>query len=313
MDLSADAAAKAAKAEALALINSSSLLFGSADVDGTLANVAKKAIDGYTYNPTLESDVAAAVAFYNEKVNEMCAAVDKEVAFYNKNRGTSGRYMVVRDAILLEGAEAGGTAIFRVKGVAGTNHFTIQNMANERYIPNTSGASSRIQLSLTPGEFTIKSFGEDNNFAFICTTPENSTHNSLHLDGGYKVVVWQADNASNASVWEIQEPTHKDMDLNAGKERVKNQALEAALGLKNSLNAIQIGDKLGEYTASEEALAAYQAAKAAIPEAAGNRTFEELLPPLRITSRQLTMPCRSCSPTVEHLWSAARRPADSSP
>lgn len=278
MDLSADAAAKAAKAEALALINTSSILFGSADVDGTLANVAKKAIDGYTYNPTLESDVAAAVAFYNEKVNEMCAAVDKEVAFYNKNRGTSGRYMVVRDAILLEGAEAGGTAIFRVKGVAGTNHFTIQNLANERYIPNTSGASSRIQLSLTPGEFTIKSFGEDNNFAFICTTPEDSRHNSLHLDGGYKVVVWEADNATNASVWEIQEPTHKDMDLNAGKERVKNQALEAALTLKNSLNAIQIGDKLGEYTASEEALAAYQAAKAAIPEAAGNRTFEELLP-----------------------------------
>lgn len=277
IDLSVDATAKAAKAEALSTIAASSILFGDPNTTGTLANTAKVAIEAHTYDTTSETDVANAVAFYNTTINDMCAAVDKDIVFYNTNR--NNKYMVVTDAIQLSGNDAAdGTSIFNVKGVAGTNHFKIQNKANGRYIANTPGRSGRIQLSQTAGKFTIKSFGTDNKFAFVCTAPTNTRYNSLHLDGSHKVVAWEADGEGNASVWKIQEPANS-LSIADGEAIVKNQALTLASDLKNSLgtNNAQFGNGLGQYD-NENAVAAVNTAKNAIPNTIDGYTFEQLLP-----------------------------------
>ncbi|MCM1515241.1 MAG: hypothetical protein NC080_02295 [Paraprevotella sp.] len=276
-DLSANVLAEAAKAEALVTINASSILFGDPNTEGTLAHIAKTAIEEYTYDTTSETASEEAVAFYNTTLNNMCAAVDKDIVFYNTNR--NNKYMVVTDAILLSGDNAAnGTSIFNVKGIQGTNHFTIQNKANKRYIANTPATSSRIQLSLTAGEFTIKSFGTDNKFAFICTQPNNDRHNSLHLDGSHRVVAWEADNENNASVWVIEEP-ESTLSVEEGEIIVKTQALTPALDLKNSLgeNNAEFGNGLGQYD-DANAVSAFNNAMSAIPNAIDGYTFEDLLP-----------------------------------
>ena len=272
IDLSVDAAAKQAKADALALISASSVLFGDPATEGTLAYTAKTAIDGYPYNATSEEEVAAAVTFYNNTVNTMCAAVDKDIVFYNTNR--NNQYMVVTDAVQMGGAAAAdGTSLFHVKGVEGTNRFTIQNKANERYIANTPATSGRVQLSQTAGEFTIKSFGTDNKFAFICTNPTNATHNSLHLDGSSRVVAWQADTEGNASVWVIQEPA-SDLSVEDGANIVKNQAWNPINMMKNNLSSVQIGNGLGQYNGDEATVTAFQEALNTIPASIDGLDFE---------------------------------------
>lgn len=272
IDLSVDAAAKQAKADALALISASSILFGNPATEGTLAYTAKTAIEAYTYDKTSETEVAQAVAFYNSAVNTMCAAVDKEVVFYNTNR--NNKYMVVTEAVQLSGADAAnGTSLFRVKGVEGTNRFMIQNKANERYIANTPATSGRVQLSLTAGEFTIKSFGTDNKFAFISTNPANATHNSLHLDGSHKVVAWQADGDASASVWVIQEPV-ANLSLEEGVALVKEQAWNPINTMKNNLGSVQIGNGLGQYNGDETTVTAFQTALNAIPTSIEGLDFE---------------------------------------
>ncbi len=276
-DVSATALAEAAKSEAIATINASSILFGNPNTEGTPAYIAKAAIEDYTYDTTSETASEEAVAFYNTTLNNMCEAVDKDIVFYNTNR--NNKYMVVTDAILLSGNNAtDGTSIFNIKGVEGTKHFIIQNKANKRYIANTPGTSSRIQLSQTAGEFTIKSFGTDNKFAFICTQPNNDRHNSLHLDGSHKVVAWEADNENNASVWVIQEP-ESTLSVEEGENIVKTQALTLALNLKNSLgeNNAEFGNGLGQYD-DANAVSAFNTAMSAIPNAIDEYTFEDLLP-----------------------------------
>lgn len=271
IDLSVDAAAKQAKTDALALISASSILFGNPATEGTLAYTAKTAIEAYTYDKTSETEVAQAVAFYNSAVNTMCAAVDKDIVFYNTNRGNN--YMVVTDAVQMSGAAANGTSIFHVKGVESTNHFTIQNKANGRYIANTPATSNRVQLSLTAGEFTIKSFGTDNMFAFISTNPANSTYNSLHLDGSHKVVAWEADNEGSASVWVIQEPA-ANLSLEEGVALVKEQAWNPINTMKNNLGSVQIGNGLGQYNGDEATVTAFQTALNAIPTSIDGLDFE---------------------------------------
>lgn len=271
IDLSVDAAAKQAKTDALALISASSILFGNPATEGTLAYTAKTAIEAYTYDKTSETEVAQAVAFYNSTVSTMCAAVDKDIVFYNTNRGNN--YMVVTDAVQMSGAAANGTSIFHVKGVESTSHFTIQNKANGRYIANTPATSNRVQLSLTAGEFTIKSFGTDNKFAFISTNPADATHNSLHLDGSNRVVAWEADNEGSASVWVIQEPTN-DLSVEEGTNIVKNQAWNPINTMKNNLGSVQIGNGLGQYNGDETTVTAFQTALNAIPTSIDGLDFE---------------------------------------
>ncbi len=263
--------ANTAKTEALAIVNSSSILFGDPATDGTAANTAKKAIEGYVVG----TDIAAAIEFYNKTINTMCAGVDKkDVVFYNTNR--DNRYMVVVDAVQLAGANAAdGRSIFRIKNV-GANFFTIQNLATERFIASTPNASRRIQLSQTAGAFKIKSFGTDNKFAFICTTPNDADKNSLHLDGSFNVVAWNADTEGNASVWIVQEPA-SGLDLDAAKDAVKNQAWSPANTLKSNLANVQIGSGLGQYSGEEANITAFNNAMNAIPASIEGKSYEELV------------------------------------
>ena len=273
--LGVDAEAQKAKDDALAYIGASSVLFGNPETAGTLANTAKTAIEDYTYDNTSVDAVAPAVEFYNTKVTEMCAGVDKDIVFYNPTR--NNKYMVVTEAVQMSGADAAnGTSIFHVKGVSGTKQFTIQNKANGRYIANTPAASGRVQLKpeAEAGKFTIKSWGTDNKFAFICVNPTNTTHNSLHLDGSSKVVAWEANVENMASVWVIQEPA-SELSVAEGTTIVKNQAWEPANTLKTNLSGVAIGDGLGQYRGDG---AAFNAALNAVPATIEGKTFEELLP-----------------------------------
>lgn len=272
IDFSVDAAAKQAKADALALISASSILFGDPAVAGTLANTAREAIEAYTYDSNSEDAVASAIEFYNNTVSTMCAAVDKDIVFFNTNR--SDKYMVVTDAVQLSGADAAdGTSIFRVKGVEGTTGFTIRNKANERYIADAPAASNRIQLSTTAGEFTIKSFGTDNKFAFISANPADARHNSLHLDGSFRVVAWEADNEGNASVWMVQEPA-AELSVQEGAMIVKNQVWGPVAEVMARLGAAQIGDGLGQYNGDEAAVAEFQRVQNALSVSIDELDFE---------------------------------------
>lgn len=271
IDLSVDAAAKQAKTDALALISASSILFGNPATEGTLAYTAKTAIEAYTYDKTSETEVAEAVAFYNSTVSTMCAAVDKDIVFYNTNRGNN--YMVVTDAVQMSGAAANGTSIFHVKGVESTNHFTIQNKANGRYIANTPATSNRVQLSLAAGEFTIKSFGTDNMFAFISADPADATHKSLHLDAGFKVVAWEADSDRSASVWVVQEPA-AELSVQEGAMIVKSQAWSPVAEVMGRLGDAQVGDGLGRYHGDEDAVAAFQRVQNALSVSIDELDFE---------------------------------------
>lgn len=272
IDFSVDAAAKQAKADALALVNASSVLFGDPATAGTLANTAKAAIEAYSYDNASEDAVALAIEFYNNTVSTMCAAVDKDIVFFNTNR--SDKYMVVTDAVQLSGADAAdGTSVFRVKGVEGTNRFTVQNKAGERYIANTPAASYRIQLSTTPGEFAIKSFGTDNMFAFISADPADATHKSLHLDAGFKVVAWEADSDRSASVWVVQEPA-AELSVQEGAMIVKSQAWSPVAEVMGRLGDAQVGDGLGRYHGDEDAVAAFQRVQNALSVSIDELDFE---------------------------------------
>ena len=271
MDLSVDAAAKQAKAEALTLVNASSILFGDPATAGTPANTAKTAIEDYTYDNTSETDVTTAVEFYNNTINAMCAGVDKDIVFSNSTR--NNKYMVVTEAVQMSGADAAdGTSIFHVKGVSGTKQFTIQNKANGRYIANTPAASGRVQLKpeAEAGKFTIKSWGTDNKFAFICVNPTNTTHNSLHLDGSSKVVAWEANVENMASVWVIQEPA-SELSVEEGTTIVKNQVWNSINTLKTNMSALAFGDGLGQYSGDEDA---FNTALNAIPTSIDGLDFE---------------------------------------
>lgn len=271
MDLSVDAAAKQAKAEALTLVNASSILFGDPATADTPANTAKAAIEGHAYDNTSEEEVAAAVEFYNNTINTMCAGVDKDIVFSNPTR--SNKYMVVTEAVQMSGADAAnGTSIFHVKGVSGTKQFTIQNKANGRYIANTPAASGRVQLKpeAEAGKFTIKSWGTDNKFAFICVNPTNTTHNSLHLDGSSKVVAWEANVENMASVWVIQEPA-SELSVEEGTTIVKNQVWNSINTLKTNMSALAFGDGLGQYSGDEDA---FNTALNAIPTSIDGLDFE---------------------------------------
>ena len=269
--LGVDAEAQKAKDDALAYIGASSVLFGNPETAGTLANTAKTAIEDYTYDNTSVDAVAPAVEFYNTKVTEMCAGVDKDIVFYNPTR--NNKYMVVTEAVQMSGTDAAdGTSIFHVKGVSGTKQFTIQNKANGRYIANTPAASGRVQLKpeAEAGKFTIKSWGTDNKFAFICVNPTNTTHNSLHLDGSSKVVAWEANVENMASVWVIQEPA-SELSVEEGTTIVKNQVWNSINTLKTSMSAVAIGDGLGQYSGDEDA---FNTALNAIPTSIDGLDFE---------------------------------------
>lgn len=271
MDLSVDAAAKQAKAEALTLVNASSILFGDPATADTPANTAKAAIEGHAYDNTSEEEVAAAVEFYNNTINTMCAGVDKDIVFSNPTR--SNKYMVVTEAVQMSGTDAAdGTSIFHVKGVSGTKQFTIQNKANGRYIANTPATSERIQLKpeAEAGKFTIKSWGTDNKFAFISVNPANTTHNSLHLDGSSKVVAWEANVENMASVWVIQEPA-SELSVAEGTTIVKNQVWNSINTLKTNMNGVAFGDELGQYSGDEDA---FNTAFNAIPTTIDGLDFE---------------------------------------
>lgn len=271
MDLSVDAAAKQAKAEALTLVNASSILFGDPATADTPANTAKAAIEDHAYDNTSEEEVAAAVEFYNSTINTMCAGVDKDIVFSNPTR--SNKYMVVTEAVQMSGTDAAdGTSIFHVKGVSGTKQFTIQNKANGRYIANTPATSERIQLKpeAEAGKFTIKSWGTDNKFAFISVNPANTTHNSLHLDGSSKVVAWEANVENMASVWVIQEPA-SELSVAEGTTIVKNQVWNSINTLKTNMSAVAFGDELGQYSGDEDA---FNTAFNAIPTTIDGLDFE---------------------------------------
>lgn len=272
IDLSIDAPARDAKAEALVQIASSSVLFGTPDAEGSAAYIAKQAINNVNYDNTDETEVAQAVAEYlNIMQTFYSAANGKEVIFHNTNRGDN--YMVVTDAVQLAGAStADGRSVFLVNYVEGTNgQFTLKNLATGRYIAKTPSTSQRVQLSTDAGKFTIKSWGTDNKLAFISVTPTNATHNSLHLADHLGVVAWEADNEGNASVWNIEASEITPDQLAQGVIAVKQQAYVKVANAKPAANFF--GEGFGKYTKNDD----YNATEATIDAKSNDLDFEEIL------------------------------------
>lgn len=259
------------KAEAKSVISaveSSSVLFGDPEVEGSAANIAKQAIDA------VDENLPAGTIYerYAEILKTMYATVDnKKIVFYNTNR--NNKYMVVVDAVQLAGAnEADGRSEFVVNYVNGTDgQFTLKNTATGRYIANTPGTSSRVQLATEAGKFTIKTWGTDNKLAFISVNPTNAQHNSLHLNNGHNVVAWEADGEGNASVWVIKESELTADQLLAGENAVKQQAYVKVNNAKPA--ASLFGDGLGKYTKND----AYNTIEANIDAKSNDVAFETIL------------------------------------
>ncbi len=256
------------KEEAIAKVQSSSILFGDDETSGTAANTALAAINGVSRENT-EAALNDAVTAINNALNTMYATVnDTKIVFKNPVR--SNKYMVVVDAVQLAGEDAvDGRSEFKVN--YNGSGFTIQNTVTGRYIANTPGTSQRVQLSTTPGEFSIKPSGVDNKFAFISASPANSQHNSLHLDGSSNVVAWEA-YPDNASTWVIEESTLTDEQLAAGVTAVRDQAVAKIKSYHNGRKD-NVGSGLNQYVATE----AYNNAASAIENASNAQEYEVLL------------------------------------
>lgn len=256
------------KEEAIAKVQSSSILFGDDETSGTAAYTALAAINGVSRENT-EAALNDAVTAINNALNTMYATVnDTKIVFKNPVR--NNKYMVVVDAVQLAGADAvDGRSEFKVN--YNGSGFTIQNTVTGRYIANTPGTSQRVQLSTTPGEFSIKPSSVDNKFAFISASPANSQHNSLHLDGSSNVVAWEA-YPDNASTWVIESSTLTNEQLAAGVTAVRDQALSK---IQSSFNGLKnnVGSGLNQYVATE----AYNNAASAIENASNAQEYEVLL------------------------------------
>lgn len=263
---------EALKEDGIALTKVSTILFGAYDTDDTPAHTAYTTISGVSSATNTPEAVASATSTINSALNTMYAAMsDKKIVF--KNTFRSNKYMVVTDAVQLGGAaEADGRSEFKINYVSETNgQFTIQNTVTGRYIANTPAASNRIQLSTTGGKFTIKPSGTDNMFAFVCVSPTNATHNSIHLDGSSNVVAWEA-YPDNASTWVIEASALTAEQISAGVTAVRNQAITKIQSYKSGI-AGNVGSGLNQYTATS----AYNTAATAIDNATNTQEYETLL------------------------------------
>lgn len=259
------------KEQATTIAKSSSVLFGDWNENTSAAGIALAAISSVSMDNTENAWNSATTTINNALKTMYAAANDKKVVFFNDNR--NNKYMVVVDAVQLAGADAAdGRSVFQVNYVADSDgQFTIKNLATGRYIANTPAMYARVQLSTEAGKFTIKSFGTNNKFAFICVSPSNSTHNSLHLDGGFNVVPWEADQNSSASVWIVQTSNITDEELTSGENAVKQQAYTKAANVKPS--AELFGEGLGKYTKND----AYNTTEATIDAKSNDLDFESIL------------------------------------
>lgn len=261
------------KEQAIAQVKSSSVLFGDWNESTSAAGIALAAINGVSMDNTEEALNSATTTINNALKTMYAAANDKKILFHTANRNSTDKYMVVVDAIQLAGANsADGRSEFTVNYVADTDgQFTLKNTATGRYIANTPSTSGRIQLATEAGKFTIKSWGTDNKFAFICVNPANAQHNSLHLNDGFNVVAWEADNENSASVWTIEASELSDDVLTAGENAVKQQAYVRATNAKP--NASLFGEGLGKYTKNDT----YNTTEAAIDAKSNDLDFEAIL------------------------------------
>lgn len=276
-----DAEFQVAKTNALALANSSSVLYGDPNIQGTPAYNAISNIEEVTHNGT-QSSIENAVASINNIVRSLYASVtNKKITLESSN--ATGKYFTIVDAIQLAANTKNNTSEFIVNYASGTDgEFTIQSSANGRYIAPTpadnGGNGGRIQMSTSPSNYKIVSAGVNNKVAFVCVNPVNASHNALHRAGSNNIVAWSSTDANGfiaSSCWIIAESNLSGEPLIDGMNTVRNQASTLVKNFKNNnpITNENIGQGLGKYSPTTEFITVSEN----IENTPGEWNFEEIM------------------------------------
>lgn len=209
LDMSVDAAYKAAKAAAeAALAGAANMAIYAADDITTATNN----INAITYNTTDEASINAAIATLNGYMDTFYATANgKKFALVSKNdwstRGVT-RYLATSNNTTdrLTGAEEKGLfSVFTATYDAANKGYKVAMAYTPTiYLPVTGNASSAIVPSETPGYYTFvggASATDPATISCISSTVSNS-QGGIHLDGDKNIVVWGP--SGEASKWAFE-------------------------------------------------------------------------------------------------------------
>ena len=214
LDMSVDAAYKAAKAAAL------QALTGAANIDlyaATDIATANNNINAITYNATDEASINAAIATLDGIMDTFYATANgKKFALVSKNdwstRGVT-RYLTAADNTTDRLTAAENVELFSVFTAtydATQNAYKVATAYKPAiYLPVTGNASSEIYASETPGYYTFvggASATDPAMISCISSTVSNS-QGGIHLDGGKNIVVWGPDGAASKWAFELVSDT----------------------------------------------------------------------------------------------------------
>lgn len=222
-----------------------------AELEALLKNTSAKAIlnpntvgliqyklSTYT-TPNTEEGNTAGLAQINEWYKELYQNIDANLQVTLKNP-TRNKYAYVNleGRAMMQDTKNAETA-FIVKG--SPEGLILTHAASARKLSSTHNASNVVSTVLdganNHGKFTLKVCeNSTSEIAFICTTPSNQQHNSLHADGYGKVVAWEAKNVGG-STWQVESSVYTDQELLDAAENRLSEAIQNR----------QLGIHLGEY------------------------------------------------------------------
>ena len=170
--------------------------------DATVIDAAIDAVSKITAPSATLAALCAAYEAVDTKYNETCDKIyDKTVRIKTTGRNqTTGHDLAINADGAMGIASSGDAGVWTMQGL-GNGAFALYNFVSNVYLGPTVGQSARI-----PAKNALADAG-----AYTFNVPENSNGsvnlinngNSLHLDGGLKVVQWN-DNNDSSNKWILE-------------------------------------------------------------------------------------------------------------
>ena len=251
LDMSVDAAYKAAKAAAMAALTGAATM---PIYDATAITTATNAINAITYNATDETSINNAIATLNGYMETFYATANgKKFALVSKNdwstRGVT-RYLTTANTTtdrLIGTEDVELFSVFTATYDAAHKGYTVAMAYTPTiYLPVTGNASSAITPSETPGYYTFVGGATAGKPAIISciSSTVSSSQGGIHLDGGKNIVVWGPDGAASQWAFELVSDTDYEALVEAYESAQKTYAYV--------ITDAEGNDYEGTYTSEEE-------------------------------------------------------------
>ena len=251
LDMSVDAAYKAAKTAAMAALTGAATM---PIYDATAITTATNAINAITYNATDETSINNAIATLNGYMETFYASANgKKFALVSKNdwstRGVT-RYLTTANTTtdrLIGTEDVELFSVFTATYDAAHKGYTVAMAYTPTiYLPVTGNASSAITPSETPGYYTFVGGATAGKPAIISciSSTVSSSQGGIHLDGGKNIVVWGPDGAASQWAFELVSDTDYEALVEAYESAQKTYAYV--------ITDAEGNDYEGTYTSEEE-------------------------------------------------------------